>query len=161
MGNSFIYHLKVLALMSPKLRNAYIAFALFLASQVLFGEMSIAGIFIMAAFIGVVFLARRFPTFGTIGGGLLLLGSPLIAWSLYNPKFFNTEGSPAGLVLMLVFAIIIFFLMSLGWSMIKEALFPAPALSDDERADLAFEFMEDFNRSENMSEQSGNDISRR
>lgn len=138
--------------MSPKLRNAYIAFGLFLGAQVLFGELSIAGIFIMAAFIGLVFLARRFPTFGTIGGGLLLLGSPLVAWSLYNPKFFNTEGSPAGLVLMLVFAIIIFFLMSLGWSMLKVALFPDPELSDDERADLAFELMDDFKESRSSKE---------
>lgn len=71
--------------MPPKLRNAYIAFALFLASQVMFGEMSFAGILIMAAFIGVLFLARRFHTFGTIGGGLLLLGSPFIACTFFNP----------------------------------------------------------------------------
>lgn len=133
--------------MSTKLRNAYIVFAIFLASQVLFGEMSIAGILIMATFIGVVYLARRFPVFGTIGGGLFLLGSPLIAWAFFNPDFFNTEGSPAGMVLMLIFAIIIFFLMGLGWSMIKVALFPDPALSDDERADLAMELMDDFKES--------------
>lgn len=138
--------------MSPKLRNAYIAFALFLAAQVMFGEISVAGILIMAAFIGVVFLARQFPVFGTIGGGLLLLGSPLIAWALYNPKFFHTEGSPAGLVLMLIFAIIIFFLMGLGWSMLKVALFPDPELSDDERADLAFELMDDFKESRSSKE---------
>ena len=147
--------------MSPKLRNAYIAFAIFLASQVLFGEMSIAGILIMAAFIGVVFLASRFPVFGTIGGGLLLLGSPLIAWTFYNPKFFHTEGSAAGLVLMLIFAIIIFLLMGLGWSMLKVALFPDPELSDDERADLAFELMDDFKESGSTEEESGGGISRR
>ena len=146
--------------MSPKLRNAYIAFGLFLAAQLLFGGLSITGIFIMAAFIGLAFLARRFPTFGAIGGGFLLLGSPLIAWSLYNPKFFNTEGSPAGLVLMLVFAIIIFFLMGLGWSMIKVALFPEPELSEDERADLAFELMNDFRESRSTEGESTDEISR-
>lgn len=107
------------------------------------GGMSVAGLLIMFAFIGFVYLASRFPLFGSIGGGLLLLGSPLVAWLLYNPKFFQTDGSPAGLVLMLILVVVIFMLMSLGFSMLKVALFPEEKLSDDERADLAMKMMDD------------------
>lgn len=101
---------------------------------------------VMFAFIGFVYLASRFPLFGSIGGGLLFLGSPVVAWLLYNPKFFQTDGSPAGMVLMLIFAVIIVVMMTLGLSMIKAALFPAPKLSADERADLAMDLMNDRHR---------------
>ena len=129
--------------MSNKLRHALIAFAIFLGIQLMTGGMSFAGLLIMFAFIGFVYLASRFPLFGSIGGGLLLLGSPLVAWLLYNPKFFQTDGSPAGLVLMLILVVVIFMLMSLGFSMLKVALFPDEKLSDDERADLAMKMMDD------------------
>jgi hypothetical protein len=128
---------------SNKLRHALIAFAIFLGIQLMTGGMSVAGLLIMFAFIGFVYLASRFPLFGSIGGGLLLLGSPLVAWLLYNPKFFQTDGSPAGLVLMLILVVVIFMLMSLGFSMLKVALFPEEKLSDDERADLAMKMMDD------------------
>jgi hypothetical protein len=129
--------------MSTKLRQALIAFAVFLGIQLMTGGMSFAGLLIMFAFIGFVYLASRFPLFGSIGGGLLLLGSPLVAWLLYNPKFFQTEGSPAGLVLMLILIVVIFMLMSLGFSMLKVSLFPEEPLSDDERAELAMKIMDD------------------
>lgn len=129
--------------MSSKLRNAMIAFAIFLGVQLMTGGMSVAGLVLLFAFIGFLYLAYRFPTFGTIGGGLLLVGSPLVAWLLYNPKFFQTEGSPAGLVLMAILAFVIFMLMTLGFGMLKAALFPDEPLSDDDRADLAMDIMKD------------------
>jgi len=132
--------------MSRKLRTALITFAVFLAFQLLTGGVSLAGLFIVFVFIGVVYLASRFPVAGSIGGGLLLLGSPLVAWKLYNPKFFYTDGSPAGLVLQLIFVGIVFLMMVLGWSMLKVALFPEPKLTDDERAELAMKIMDEADR---------------
>lgn len=130
-----------------QLRTAQITAAIFMAFMLLTGKLSLAGLIILGILIALVYLARRFPVFGTIGGGLFLLGSPFTAWLLYNPKFFHTEGSPAGLVLMLFFVIAILLMMGLGLSMLKVALFPDPELAPEERAKLAFEMMRNLSKS--------------
>lgn len=110
-------------------------FAVLMILSFLFtGRLSIAGLCIVALLIGLVALAKYFPLFGRIGGALFLIGSPVTAWLVYDPKFFYTEGSPAGLVLPIIIFVVVLLLMGLGFSMIKVTIMEELEMSDNEKA---------------------------
>lgn len=130
--------------MSTQLRNVKIATFCITVVLLVQGKLSIAGLSVVGFFIGLVVLAKKFPFLGKIVGGLFLVTSPVIAWLLYDPKFFHTEGSPAGLVLPLLLLGFIMFLMILGFSMIKAAISDELELSDDEKAQLISKLLKDL-----------------
>ena len=127
--------------MFSPLRAVQISAMLLILSFLATGRLSITGVVIMSLLIGLVALAKYFPLFGRIAGALFLIGSPVTAWLIYDPKFFHTEGSAAGLVLPLIFLILIFFLMGLGFSMIKVTITEELEMSDNEKVKFILKLM--------------------
>ncbi|MFZ1389830.1 MAG: hypothetical protein WBP46_18915 [Thiolinea sp.] len=127
--------------MLTQLTAVKISAALLILYFLFIGRLSFAGLCIVAFLVSLVALARYFPLFGRIVGALFLIGSPVTAWLVYDPKLFHTEGSAAGLVLPFIFLILIFFLMGLGFSMIKVTITEQLEMSDHEKAKFILKVM--------------------